>query len=462
MEDWREQKSYGSSQNPYPWLNLLGHLITLTFFLSLAFVLSSGILTAMTVSLHSLGRLQGEEWIKKPSFFFVKLYPFFIQGNLWESTLFALSFTKHILRIGYICSAIFFFLQISPFSHAVSARNHEVIFQNGLLVVVVLLITIVSLLIDILFSILGREKAEGSFSFLSPIASLLLAIHLPITAPFYRLMQFLLPKKQGKIPHLPSAQLREKVLELLKQSEVGAYLDATEQQFILSILSFKERIVREVMVPRIQLFSLDVRTLVKDAARNFIEEGYSRIPVYRENVDNIVGVLYYKDLLKLYVHPSHAQDPGTLSIEKIAKPILYAPETKKIAQLLQEFRNKQIHLAIVVNEWGGTEGIVTIEDILEELVGEIADEFDVGQPLLYTPIPSGGWIVDAKMAIVDIQEELRVKIPLNPEYDTIGGYVFHRAGSIPSKGWRIHHDDFDLEVLSSNERTIEKIKIIPH
>ena len=157
-------------------------------------------------------------------------------------------------------------------------------------------------------------------------------------------------------------------------------------------------------------------------------------------------------------------DRATLDtpIEKIAKPILYTPETKKISSLLQEFRSKQIHLAIVVDEYGGTEGIVTIEDILEELVGEIADEYDIAEEVLFTPLPDGGWIVDAKMSIIDIEEELGVKIPQGPEYDTIGGYIFHRAGAIPLKGWRIHHDEFDLEVLSSSERSIEKIRITPH
>jgi CBS domain containing-hemolysin-like protein len=139
--------------------------------------------------------------------------------------------------------------------------------------------------------------------------------------------------------------------------------------------------------------------------------------------------------------------------------VLYTPETKKISQLLQEFRSKQIHLAIVVDEYGGTEGIVTIEDILEELVGEIADEYDINEEVMYSAMPSGGWIVDAKMSILDIDEELGIKIPHSPEYDTIGGYIFHRAGSIPSKGWKIHQDEFGLEILSSNDRSIGKIKI---
>ncbi|HEY5260013.1 MAG TPA: hemolysin family protein, partial [Rhabdochlamydiaceae bacterium] len=227
---------------------------------------------------------------------------------------------------------------------------------------------------------------------------------------------------------------------------------------ILSIASFKDRMAREVMVPRIDVFSLPSDTTLQEAIDHFLKEGYSRIPIYRDTVDHIIGVLLYKDILKHALNRSASQD----SIEKLIKPVLYTPETKKISHLLQEFRGKQIHLAIVVDEYGGTEGIVTIEDILEELVGEIADEYDIDQELQFSSLPAGGWVVDAKMGIVDIEEDLGVKIPQSPEYDTIGGYIFHRAGAIPSKGWRIHLDDYDIEVLSSDERSIEKIRITPH
>ena len=118
-------------------------------------------------------------------------------------------------------------------------------------------------------------------------------------------------------------------------------------------------------------------------------------------------------------------------------------------------------MAIIVDEYGGTEGIVTIEDILEELVGEIEDEYDIGEDAEYSEIPGGGWVVDAKMSILDIEQQIGIQIPPNHEYETVGGYVFHCAGTIPAKGWRLSHDDFDLEVLSSDERSLKKIKIIP-
>jgi CBS domain containing-hemolysin-like protein len=197
---------------------------------------------------------------------------------------------------------------------------------------------------------------------------------------------------------------------------------------------------------------------ILEAAQFFAKEGYSRIPVYKESVDKIVGILLYKDILSFYIESG--ADPHR-TVEHLLKPALYTPETKKIAGLLQEFRHKQNHLAIVVDEYGGTEGIVTIEDILEELVGEIEDEYDTQETKIYFPLSSGGWIVDAKIGIITLEEELNVKIPQSPEYDTIGGFIFHRTGSIPGQGWKIHLENVDLEVLTSDERSIQKVKITP-
>ena len=128
--------------------------------------------------------------------------------------------------------------------------------------------------------------------------------------------------------------------------------------------------------------------------------------------------------------------------------------------LLQEFRKKQVHMAIVVDEYGGTEGIVTIEDILEQIVGEIADEYDEDEEMFFAQ-NDGSWIVDARMNILDAEEQLGILVPQDGDYDTIGGYIYHRAGTIPSKGFVIKHDDFELEVLRSSERCVEKVRITP-
>lgn len=357
------------------------------------------------------------------------------------------------MRIGFALFACGFL-----FEEATKTPN-VIPFDSLFFPVAILSIFLLSFLCDFFSQLLGQLKPQATIHFLAPISSFLLLVCTPITSLFFWAMRAILRNADQQKRTPVGFDIRDKVYEVLQESELGAYLDPNEQKFILSIVSFKERIAREVMVPRIHLFSLPSETTVNEAAYQFLKEGYSRIPVYQESVDHIIGVLLYKDILKLYIeqeqHPHLLQTP----IEKWIKPILYTPETKKISHLLQEFRNKQIHLAIVVDEWGGTEGIVTIEDILEELVGEIADEYDAEPQSLYSPLSGGGWLVDAKMSIIDIQGELGIKIPQSPEYDTIGGYVFHRAGSIPTRGWKIHHDEFDLEVMSSSERSVKKIKI---
>lgn len=288
------------------------------------------------------------------------------------------------------------------------------------------------------------------------IAPAYLFLFLPITGFFLELSRSLLKRSHFEEKEILTD--KAKIKEMIRESELQQHLDPGDQKLIGAFVHFKERVAKEIMVPRVDLFSLDATTSIQEAARLFAQEAYSRIPIYKESLDHIVGLVLYKDLLKCY-----ATSGIDLSapLETLAKPVLYAPENKKISQLLQEFRTKQIHMAIIVDEYGGTEGVVTIEDILEELVGEIEDESDIGEELDFWELPSGGWIVDAKMTTHDIEEAIGIKIPESPEYETLGGYIYHIAGTIPAKGWRLSHDQFDLEVLSSNERAIKKIKIVP-
>jgi len=407
--------------------------------LALLFLIGSGLITGLSTSMQMLGKAKTECLAAKgrgPAKFLFK-------KAKRDSLNYILTLSKNIFLICYTAIAFLFgisFLGKSPTAWAV----WDVILTG-------IIVLGISLVVDFIMRAASLLRPESYFKMLSQITSLFLLPLYPLALLFYKILQ-LLPSKS-------TFAVKDKILEILHDSEFAPTLDPNDQKLILSVVSFKERIAREVMVPRIDMFTLDAETTVKEAAQHFIKEAYSRIPIWKESVDNIIGTLYYKDLLNIYLSDSKDLDRP---IEKILKPIVYTPETKKISQLLQEFRVKQIHLAIVVDEYGGTEGIVTIEDILEELVGEIADETDHDEEALFTPLPSGGWIVDAKMTIIDIEEELYVAIPQSPEYDTLGGFIFHKAGTILSKGWKLHQDTFDLEVLSSSERMIEKIRMTPH
>lgn len=419
-------------------------------------MMSAAIVTGMTTALLRLGRLHAKEEFKKiPTLFFFQhlLRPLF-GSRKWEGLFFTLSFSKHVLHLCYGVVTIFILLTQPPFNNALRLlQSQNYAFDSLWVLAMGAIIITLSLVADLLMKFLATAAPAFSLKLFAPISSVFLTLFSPLTALFMKMLQTLFPASQKE---LGSPSIRDKILEVLYESELSTHLDPQERKLILSVANFKERNVREVMVPRIDVICISEETNIEEAAGIFLKERYSRLPVYKDNIDHIVGVLLYKDVLSAYA--SNKKDP----IDSLIKPVVYTPETKKISLLLQEFRSKQIHLAIVVDEYGGTEGIITIEDILEELVGEIADEDDIDQEVLYSVLPSGGWIVDARMGILDIEKEIAIQIPQSAEYDTLGGYIYHRAGSIPAKGWRLHHDDFDLEILSSDERSIEKVKIMPH
>lgn len=293
----------------------------------------------------------------------------------------------------------------------------------------------------------------------SVIASIFVIIFFPCSYLFFRIV-----KKYARIDKktMEAKKLQRKILGMLRDPKLMSQTELHDYKLMSSVTYFRDRIAREIMVPRIQVSFLPSTLTINKAATMFVEEEYSRVPIYKDELDNIIGVLLFKDLFRFYIQAINNQKEDLLEkpISTLIKPVLYTPETQKISKLLQEFRMHHSHLAIVVDEYGGTEGIVTIEDILEELVGEIADEYDQETSELRKE-PSGAWVVNATMRIVDLEKELKIHIPKSQEYDTIGGYVCHKTGIIPLSGFCMHHDNFDLVVIHSNEKGIEQLRIIP-
>lgn len=427
-------------------------------------LLPAAIVSGLSIALQALGRIEGKEEVQDSTRFpFYRLFAGIQPQNIWGSILFALNLSKFIyyLIFGFVSFYFIFLFEATEGGDVLlEISKHFSFYASSALEIA--FIVLISLFLELLLSLLIEKAPKAMTRFLALPASFLMIPFLPLIFLFFKSKDFLDRSKSG-CPEKSTFKLKDKLLEYLAESELGKYLELNEKKLIHTVVSFKDRVVREVMVPRIGVFSLSSETSLAEAARHFSIEGYSRIPIYKENVDKIIGVLLYKDVLSLYtkfIENKQLPDALQKTVENFVKPVLYTPETKKIALLLQEFRSKQIHLAIVVDEYGGTEGIVTIEDILEELVGDIEDEYDTQEEKSFIALSSGGWIVDAKMNILDIEENLNIHIPTSAEYDTIGGYIFHRAGSIPSKGWKIHLDnDVNLEVLKSDERSIRKIKI---
>jgi len=414
-------------------------------------------------SLQVLGKIQSKKLFKKnPYYFFFfffqkKLFP----ANAWDNLFFLMSSTKHVLRMLYAITGFLYLINFPFAKHAIIDQDNHFL-AVGWVLLEIAIISVIGLIFDVVGRIFSIAQPKSAVKISSILTTIFLVVLSPINFLLLQLQKLIFPSKRKHKDPLTPERIRDKLHEFVTESEVSKYFDQTDRRLFISMASFRDRIAKEIMVPRIDIFALDVSTPIHAAAKEIIPEKYSRIPVYKESIDNMIGVLLYKDVIKIYTDAFEKNQPEMLNqtLEAHLTPILFTPETKRISKLLQEFKAKQSHMAIVVDEYGGTEGIVTIEDILEELVGEIADEYDFDEERLYKPFPSGGWIVDARMNILDIEKELGVLIHQSPEYDTIGGFIYHKAGTIPSKGWRIHTDEYNVEVLSSTERSIDKVWII--
>jgi CBS domain containing-hemolysin-like protein len=229
-------------------------------------------------------------------------------------------------------------------------------------------------------------------------------------------------------------------------------VDREEIELISSVLEFSDTIVREVMVPRTDMITVASGLTSEEALDLIIEHGFSRIPITGDGIDDVVGIVYAKDLLQLM--DTRSEPKPVLDIARTAH---HVPETKLVPALLREMQASQAHMAIVVEEFGGTAGLVTIEDLLEELVGEIVDEYDVEAPMV-EPLPDGQYLVDARMSVDDLNELLGTTLP-DEEWDTVGGLVLGLAGRVPIVGERFELDGAELTPERVQGRRVERVRV---
>jgi putative hemolysin len=240
---------------------------------------------------------------------------------------------------------------------------------------------------------------------------------------------------------------------MLEEGTKSGVIDKTEHDLISSIFQFTDTTAKEVMIPRTRVVAINGEASQEDILKILLEEGYSRLPVYRETIDNIVGIIYAKDLISLL------ENKNLIILEDILRPAYFVPDTKKISQIMKDFQTKKNHMAIVLDEFGGFEGIVTMEDILEEIVGEINDEYDE-ETKPFEISPTGGLAVDGMLNVSDFNEKFdSFEIPEDEDYDTVGGFVIKCAGRIPEINERIIYQDTIFTILKKDERRISLIKI---
>lgn len=245
----------------------------------------------------------------------------------------------------------------------------------------------------------------------------------------------------------------EELKYLVKQGQESGEIDAAEYKIIKNAFGFSEQTAKQIMVPRVNVFALDVNNFDGSTLEKIIEESYSRIPCYEGNLDNIVGIVYLKDILLA------ARKNEPVNIRSIMRPMLVVPDSKLIGKLLNEFQTKHQQITLVVNEYGGTEGIITMEDILEELVGEIQDEYDNEIPFV-EKVGEKTYNVLASATLDDINEMLPHPIEKDEQYGTLAGCLIFKFGKIPGMKEKIIFDNYEFFILKKNRSTIVFVQLV--
>ncbi len=249
----------------------------------------------------------------------------------------------------------------------------------------------------------------------------------------------------------------EELRLIIEQGGEQGILEAEEEQMIHAVIELGDQRIHEVMVPRIAMVSLASNASMEEAIDTVIEQGHSRVPVYEETIDEIIGILYAKDLLP-FLKGSVTERP---TLRSILRTPVFVPESMSVDDLLHEFQRRKIHLAIVLDEYGGTAGLVTIEDLLEEIVGEIQDEYDAEEPLIVS-LSEHEARVDGRAAVDDIAELFDTNLGLEDadEYDTVGGLIYHRVGGVPKPGDQVLVDGLTITVETTDGRRVGKVLVV--
>ena len=249
-------------------------------------------------------------------------------------------------------------------------------------------------------------------------------------------------------------ELEHEIQELLEEGEEQGLISVHEERLINSIFNFRETEASEIMTPSAEIVSADVQLSVTELIEIINKEGYTRIPIYQNSPDHIIGILHAKDLLRVC---SCGQE-NSIKISNLLNPVVFIAESKPITELLRDFQLNKTHMAIVVDEFGGVRGLITLEDVIEEIVGEIGDEHD-DEEQDFKIIDDSAIITDAKVDIEKIESYFDIKLPDGP-YESIGGFIIHQLGKVPSSGATLHTNNLMFKVLTADQRKIKSVKIV--
>ena len=282
----------------------------------------------------------------------------------------------------------------------------------------------------------------------------LLAVLYPLAALVIWLLKTLFPGSSEWNRKLGSATSIEEIDSYFSLGEEVGIIERDEKEMISSVFEFGDTLVREVMVPRPDVMALPINVSLESMLKFFREDGHSRFPLYEGNLDKIVGVIYVKDVLLRYEEIRENFD-----IFKLLRPVYFVPETKKLDDMLREFQKRKMHLAVVVDEFGGVSGLVTIEDLLEEIVGEIVDEYDLDEQETITLVEPNIYSVDAKVNIKDLEMEMGITLSYE-DSETVGGFVLEKLGRIPKREEKVEEPQAVFVVAEVKGNRILRVRVI--
>lgn len=320
--------------------------------------------------------------------------------------------------------------------------NQHIWMGAGFLLLAALVLFLIEWLI---YMSVSRHPEEWTLR-LAPYARAIIAVLTPVM-----IVPLAFTRKQDE-QEAASTVTEDELKSMVDASHEGGILEHDERQMIYSIFALGDTLVREIMVPRIYITALEASISLAEAAEALLQSGHSRAPVYEETVDNIIGLLYAKDLLQAW-----SEGNEIASLQTLLRPVYFIPEAKKVDVLLEEMQAEHVHMAIVVDEYGGIAGLVTMEDIVEEIVGEIQDEYDQSEELPYVQVGDGEYIFQGRIDLKEFNELMDCQLPMD-EAETLGGYIYSTMGRVPSSGDSRSVDDLLLTVEQVSGRRIRKVR----
>ena len=316
-------------------------------------------------------------------------------------------------------------------------------------------VIIITLIILIFGEIIPKTFAVNRSIYFSNLISIpiifLLKVFKPFFIIFYKISDFII--QINPFTKEKTFDTEEELIMLTELVEEEGTIQRTESDMIQSVFEFDDKLVKEILTPRVDIVAVNSTASLDEAMDLITNKKVSKIPVYKETIDNILGILYAKDIIP-YLMGSRPK----INLVNLSRDPLFVPETKPIDDLLMDFKNKKRNIAIAVDEWGGTSGLVTLEDVIEEVVGEIGDPYD-HEEYSFRKISKGHYIVEGAIKIYDLEENIDINFPDIREYDTLAGYILDSIGDIPKEGEKVNYGEYIFKVIKLKKNRIDQVEI---